>query len=476
MPEIAPSGVGNSLLDDPVAAYGGSMTRMFSVDRADLPELQRAALTTRFAELRDRIPLLTRLADRQGIDTIDQVDDVIPLLFDHTFYKSYPSSLIDKHRFDELTRWLSKLTTVDLSGVEASGCESLDAWLDLVDADSELRLCHSSGTSGTLSFIPWTKRELNALGGVHATVLTQDFGVDEDVREAPGIDVIFPYFRSGGGMFTRLNELMITWIAKGPERHHAAFPGRLSSDVMYLAGKLRAAAARGQAHQVKVDPALLARKEEFDRLMAEMPQRLERYLDELVQSLAGKTTFTISVWHTIHNLALSGLAKGHHRVFAPDSMVIFGGGMKGTVPPAGWDDDIREFFGVQTLRTNYSMSELTLSAPRCQHGRMHFNPWIVPFVLDPDTSKPRPREGRQTGRAALFDLALSTRWGGFITGDEITIDWDVHCPCGLTTVACESEIARLSEKRGGDDKISCVATEEAHQDALEYLTSIETAL
>lgn len=461
-----------TLLDEPISAFGGSLTRMHSVERATLPELQRAAVAQRFAELRDEIPLLTKLADRQEIAEVVELGDVVPLLFDHTFYKSYPSSLIDNHRFADLTAWLSKLTTVDLSQLDAGACASLDEWLDLLDAESDLRLCHSSGTSGTLSFIPWAKPELDQLGGVHATVLTQDFGVDEDIRQQPGIDVIFPYFRYGGGMFTRLNELMIKWVAKGPERHHPAFDARLSSDVMYLAGKLRAAAARGRAPTVAVDPGLLARKEEFDRLMTEMPQRLEAFLDELIDQLAGKPTFTISVWHTIHNLALSGLAKGHRAVFAPESEVIIGGGMKGTVPPEGWEDDIRAFFGVDRLRSNYSMSELTLSAPRCEHDRMHFNPWIVPFVLDPETSKPLPRTGVQTGRAAFFDLALRTRWGGFITGDEITVHWDELCPCGQTTVGCGTTISRLSDKRG-DDKISCVATEEAHQEALDYLTTLE---
>jgi hypothetical protein len=470
-PAASPTSGGNLLLDDPISAFSGSLTRMFSVDRDTIAELQQAALARRFADLRDRIPLLTKLADRQRIAELDGLDDVIPLLFDHTFYKSYPPSLIDRHRYAELTAWLGKLTTVDLSGVDASGCSSLDEWLSLLDDESNLTICHSSGTSGTISFIPWSKPELDTLGGVHATVLTQTLGIDDDVRTSAGVDVIFPYFRSGGGMFTRLNDLLIKWVAKGEERHHPAFSGRLSSDVMYLAGKLRRAAATGQAHNVVVDPALLARKNEFDRLMADMPHRLERYIDELIETLAGRPTFTISVWHTIHNLALAGLRKGHRGVFAPSSKVVVGGGIKGTVPPDGWDDDIRAFFGVSTLRGNYSMSELT--APRCEHGRMHLNPWMVPFVLDPDTSRPLPRQGRQTGRAAFFDLALRTRWGGFITGDEVTIDWDRRCPCGHTTVACEDGITRLSEKRGGDDKISCVATEEAHREALDYLSTFE---
>ena len=98
----------------------------------------------------------------------------------------------------------------------------------------------------------------------------------------------------------------------------------------------------------------------------------------------------------------------------------------------------------------------------------------IPFVLDPDTSEPLPRLGRQTGRAAFFDVGCETRWGGFITGDEITVNWSDYCPCGRQSHYIEGEIQRYSEKRGGDDKITCAATESAHQEAMDYLTSIES--
>ena len=37
----------------------------------------------------------------------------------------------------------------------------------------------------------------------------------------------------------------------------------------------------------------------------------------------------------------------------------------------------------------------------------------------------------------------------------------------------EGNIERYSEKRGGDDKISCAATESAHTEAMDFLTSFE---
>jgi hypothetical protein len=462
------------LIEDPVGTFAGSMTRMYATDPDHLEVAQRAGLQLRFAQLRDAIPLLTKVAERQHVDTIEELDDVVPLLFDHTHYKSYPASLIDRRRFGDLTRWLSRLTTVDVSQLDADGCESIDEWLDLLDRETELRVTHSSGTAGSLSLIPWSKSEFDTLGQVFCAAYTQDFGVDEDCRQTPGMHVLFPYFRRGGAMLVRLNDPIEDAVAKGPERFHAAFPGRLSSDVMYLAGRLRAATARGQAHQLKVDEQLLARKEEFDRLLAEMPQRLEQFLGQMTEELAGERVFTMSVWHTVYNFARSGLAKGTRQVFASNSVLALGGGAKGLVQPPGWEDDVLEFFGADRIRSGYGMTEITLAAPVCSHGHYHFAPWIVPFVLDPATSAPLPRTGAQTGRAAFFDLAVKTRWGGFITGDRITLHHDHHCPCGQTTFYCERDIQRIADQLDdGEDKITCAATESAHEETLEFLSMID---
>jgi hypothetical protein len=80
--------------DDPAAFFGGSPSAMHTLPIADLVTLQRLALRHRFAELRDRVPVLTRMADEQHIEEIDELDDVVPLLFEHSVYKSFPVALI----------------------------------------------------------------------------------------------------------------------------------------------------------------------------------------------------------------------------------------------------------------------------------------------------------------------------------------------------------------------------------------------
>jgi hypothetical protein len=156
-------------------------------------------------------------------------------------------------------------------------------------------------------------------------------------------------------------------------------------------------------------------------------------------------------------------------VFAPDSLVTTGGGAKGQVVPDDWEDSVRRFAGVEHVQHTYVMSEITALNKMCEHNRYHLEPWIILFVLDPVDGRVLPREGEQTGRAAVFDLMAGTYWGGFITGDEVSASYR-RCACGRTTPHLARTIERFSDKQGGDDKITCVAAEDAHRAALEFLT------
>jgi hypothetical protein len=116
------------------------------------------------------------------------------------------------------------------------------------------------------------------------------------------------------------------------------------------------------------------------------------------------------------------------------------------------------------------MTELSCFFLQCARGRYHLQPWVIPFVLDPATSELLPRRGVQRGRAAFFDLLPESHWGGLMTGDEIEIDFENPCGCGATSLHAAADVARLSDKRGGDDKITCAASPQAHAEAMQFLT------
>jgi hypothetical protein len=116
------------------------------------------------------------------------------------------------------------------------------------------------------------------------------------------------------------------------------------------------------------------------------------------------------------------------------------------------------------------MTEVTMITSKCGEGHYHVPPWVVPYVLDPETGVQLPRQGEQTGRAAFFDLVPQTYWGGMATGDEVTVDWR-PCACGRTSIHIHPNIRRFSEKTGADDKITCAAADDAHAAAIDFLAT-----
>jgi hypothetical protein len=469
---IGSDGPGKSFADEPAGFFGHSLTRMQTMPQDALAALQLCALQYRFAELRLRIPLLKKLAERQDIHALDSLDDAVPLLFEHTMYKSYPPSLLEQGRFSDINRWLSRLTSLDLSAIDVSGCESIDEWLDVMDRESPLTISHSSGTSGTMSFLPTSKAEWEKFGRLQQVCLLQAFR-EQEQGEPRELYCVYPYFRDGGSAHLRTNDMLVKHVLGSEDRFIAAYPGRMSSDVLYLAGKLRAAQARGDLDRLQIPARLLRRKQEFEALQASMPAHLDRFFDEVIDTLRGRRVFLGATWNIVHGLAARGLAQGLSGVFSADSIILSGGGAKGMTPPPNWQEEVCRFFGVERLQMGYGMSEVMGIHSQCEHGHYHFVPWVIPFLLDPETGQPLPRKAVATGRAAFFDLGSETRWGGFITGDEITVNWTAACPCGRSSAYIQGEIQRYSDKKGGDDKISCAATENAHKEALDFLQGLE---
>ena len=460
-----------ALGDDPASFFNHSYTRMHDIDREYLDDLHLAGLRRRLHELRGSIAMLGKLADKQGIETFETINDAVPLLFEHTMYKSYPPSLLTKGRFADLNRWLSKLCAFDLTGVDVSGCQGIDDWMEVLDRETPLRIAHSSGTSGTMSFLPISKAEWNKVGRTMRVMYLQQFG--DEQGSGGDVYVIHPYFRDGGSSHLRVVDVLEEHIAGGKDRLLAAYPTRMSSDVLHLAGLMKSAQARGDLDRLEVSPRLLQRKAEFEALESKLPEHLDAFFDRIIAELKGQRVYLSGTWNLLHNMAQRGLSRGLEGVFAPNSIVITGGGAKGMTPPENWKEDVCRFVGVDRLEEGYGMSEVLAGHSMCEEGHYHIAPWVVPFVLDGETSAPLARTGVVTGRAAFFELSAETRWGGFITGDEITMDWSAECPCGRTSAHIIGEIRRFSDAKGGDDKISCAATEGAHREAMDFLSGLQ---
>jgi len=464
-------------MDDPIGYFDQSLTKMHSIPRDQLEQLQRQAMGIRFDQHVASIEILRKLVDRLGITELRQFDDVVPLLFSHTAFKSYPAALIDNKRFDLMTQWLDKLTSHDLSGVDTEGCISIDDWIDRLDEQSALQVITSSGTTGTISIIPKDKDSATQGMILWKMCLFQTFGkepTDEELN--PAVEVIWPNFASGKLGHLRIAAMLKQGFTGGDEsRFHALYSGAIDTDLMFLASKMRAAASRGELDRLVIDPALAARKDEFIAMQLRQPEELNAFFARLTEQLLGKRVFMIGTYNLMYDIAKAGLARGVKNVFAKDSAILTGGGAKGFALPDNYMQMIQDFLGVDRIQEGYGFSEQNAFHWACEEARYHVQPWVIPFVLDPETSQPLPRSGVQTGRAAVYDVLNKSHWGGVISGDEVTVDWDLACPCGRTSVAFEHTIERYSDKQGvEDDRVTCAATHEVHNEAVNFMRAYES--
>jgi hypothetical protein len=461
--------------DDPAAYFDYSYTCMHSLERSELEMLQLAALKQRFSDFFESIPMVRKLAENQGIKEIETLEDVVPLLFERTLYKSYPSSLLEKNRFDALTRWLDKLTSHDLSHLDTSSCSSIDGWVEFIEQETPLKLTVSMDASGVMVFLPISKKDFKTWGKTLPACYLQKFG-DPPANEAeylPNMHVVSPLHRHGSSPFLRFNDIYAEFFAGGnEEKVHTLHPGSVSSDMQYLAARLRVAKAKGNYDDIQVNPKLLEQKEAFEAQQANMLSDMESFYESIVQELSGERVFMTVTWNMLLQMAQNGMDKGLHHVFAPDSVIVSGGGGMGMVRPDNWEQIGCEFTGVEKLVQAYSMSEVCATHTMCEHRRFHISPWTILFVLDPDTNTLLPRNGVVTGRAAFFDLSASSRWGGFATGDEVTVHWESDCPCGNKSAYIEDNITMYKDKKESSDKITCAASPDAEQEALDFLSTI----
>ena len=119
----------------------------FDQPAEDMAELQLEAAREAFADHRERIPLLRTRAEETGVREVTGLDDLVPLLFSHTSYKSYPVSLITAGRWDRLLRWYSTVSVVEPDEVDVDGVRDIDEWTERITAAGH-RPYITSGTSG----------------------------------------------------------------------------------------------------------------------------------------------------------------------------------------------------------------------------------------------------------------------------------------------------------------------------------------
>ena len=441
---------------------------LYAIPREEREKLQLEAVRINFARMRDKVPALKKLADRQGVDHIEKIEDVLPVCFDHRVLKNYPLSIIENRDFPKLTQWLDKLTAHDLSRIDLTGLTTIESWLERLEAFGML-VTYSSGTTGKLSFVPRSYDELGPWKFHFYSVNRACSGVDHWQEKLPTFS---PMYRGGYQTMMKMMSLFNVEMAGGEDHYHTMYDSHIPADLMALSGRLQAAEDKGEVASLGLDPALLIQRQQMMEQGRRREADMEQWFGKLIRDFKGQKVKIGGTFSDLYRVAKAGLEKGMVCEFDPGSVLLGGGGMKGYKDaPADWEDQIKSFFGVGKLGNQYGFSECIGNAPLCDAGFFHFLPYTVPLLMDGE-GRALPREGVQKGRLVLVDPIPTSYWGGFTSGDEVEMHWDENCDCGWGGPRASKTIRRFAENEGGDDKITCAGSQAAYNEFMEFVQGV----
>jgi hypothetical protein len=460
--------------DDITQILFKSWDELFGMERAEVEEFQLRSVRQRLEKLAPRVKALSSQMENSGTTAINTLNDVVPLLFSHTAYKSYPISIVENGRFDRLTQWLSGMTSLDLSGVDATKCTGIDDWFSLLERTTPLMPYHTSGTTGKFSVYPRTSFEAD-LWGYHHLKRYEGFGDEPAVKLGFNhlrLPHVSPNPRYGRYTAQRLLKFMAEHLAPTPEQCYAGTEATLSADLVMLSGRIRMAQAKGELSNLKLSDSMRIAFKRYLEELENRPAQMAAFMYTIVDKLRGKRISIDGNPRLLLPVAQEAAKRGIFNVFAPDGVMGSGGGGKGIVLPAGWFEQMKAFTGIKHSIRAYGMTEITGTMRACPTGYFHIPPFFIPYLLDPHTGAVLPRSGTQTGRFACMDLLPTTYWGGIISGDKVTIEWDRTCPCGRKGAHIHDNVSRYSEEVTGDDKITCAATVDNTDAALQQLINL----
>lgn len=418
----------------------------FCTPASELAELRLEAAREIFAERRHQVPLLSRLASENNVGEIAGLSDIVPLLFSHSSYKSYPAAFMKKGQWDRLLQWLAMVQTQSPVGLSTDGIKDMDDWIARLWEGGHL-VNTTSATSGKVSILP---------RNAHDHEITRDY-----VRAVPGwpnpiaADNSRHFFMFAPRRGTHSSSIMGAMIAERygrPDSCHYLIEDMRVTDIS-AAAEFRSRIADGTA-----TPNEIAEMEQRAAAKsAQTARKLDKMID-LIISLRHEPMYILGMWGQmwmVYQRARERGIKGGD--FHPETIISVGGGTKGMVYPDDFQEQILAFLGSVRTMQAYGMSEMSWYPPRCSANRFHEVPWIMPLLLDTTGENLiERREGVVEGRYACLDLSFDARWGGLISGDKVQIDYASVCECGHPGPTILPTITRYSDI--GDDRIGCSGT------------------
>lgn len=426
--------------------------RAYDMPMADLLPLQLQAAQELFAARVEQIPLVRKRAEDADITGIRRLEDLVPLLFAHTVYKSYPQSFVEKNRWDRMLQWLQTLSVSDVGNVDIEGVQNVDEWLDRLWAAGHCVLA-TSGSSGKCSFLNHTQGDKNLKQRHFKHTVGWPFVRSEPNRAVFWLGPIKGYNSAiEAGQFQQAN-----WGKPG-DKHV------LSEEPLLISEVSRAAAMRKKMAEGSATPQEIAAFEAEAAAKAARGTGAMRALADLILDRRHEPILLSGMWaqhmQILQRAKERGIPDGD---FHPQAIISAGGGIKGIALPPDYQEQVNRFYGNVIRPGAYGMTEMAQPMPRCEAGRYHHAPGLIWLVTNEIGDRLLTREqdadagGIATGRFAFLDLIYEGRWGGLITGDKVTIDFNDRCPCGRHGPTLLDNITRFAQT-GQDDHIGCAGT------------------
>jgi hypothetical protein len=428
--------------------------KAYSHKESDLRPMRLKAAQELFAERVEQIPLVRHRAEEAGITSIEKFEDLVPLLFAHTVYKSYPASFVEKGKWDRLLKWLDSLSVPDVTNVDVSGVTNVDEWLDRLWAAGHHVLA-TSGSSGKCSF-------LNHTPG------------DQEIKRRH-----FKYTMAWPDQVLDNNHIVFwTGQMEGPNsacesaqfaKKDWAKPGQmyaLAKEPLRISEVSRMAAMRKKMAEGTATPDEIA---EFESRASKQSERGRQETIEFADKVLDhrhEPIYLMGFWAPVLAIIERARERGiPDNDFHPDSLIGAGGGVKGVTLPPDYREQVSRFFGNVKRISTYAMTELAQALPSCEKGHYHVPPGLIMLLLDEAGEKLLNPEGDYEGviegRFGFLDLAYEGRWGGLITGDKVNVDFSATCECGRPGPVVLDNISRFTQP-GEEDKISCAGTIDAY--------------
>lgn len=426
----------------------GQADEPYGVPEKELRALRIEAADAVLAQRRQQVRILARRADEAGVKRVSRAEDLVPLLFPHTTYKSYPATFVEKKRWTDLARWLTTLSSDDVTGVDFDGVTDEDEWVDRLRANGHFVLA-TSGTTGKCSFLRHSAEDRERKVATFRRMLGWPFARADNSR---GYFWLGPHI--GVNSATDAAEIGAQLWATPGDSHF------LTDERLRLTDISRLAAKRRRMADGSATPGEIAELERGQQTHANaMNPSIDAFINTLLDRRHERLTIS-GTWgqhlHILERARARGIPDGD---FHAETIVSAGGGVKNVPLPPDYKEQVAAFYGNVVRTGTYGMTETFQLMTRCEQFRYHIPPALFPLVLDRTGATLVNTEDVTgeivEGRFAFLDFSITGRWSGTITSDKVQFDTTPECACGRPGPTMLDTITRYQTD---DDTIGCAGT------------------